>query len=229
MKYTMKDFIEKDIAVRLKKGNFESFLKACDNKGLLFRYGGRALHMLRYVKDAIEGSLDVALFFDKKRGVIDWNVASYCVKKGLLITDFEDVDLGEAVPSSPYRITIDCDGKTTTARMIINGKEIKSATARCNPADKFNFKVGATVAFNRLFSRDPKANDSDKFRIGDRVVCSYADDNHRIRNAHGKILLCGIGPNCCVEFDNKIGGHNADGREEYGHCWFVSVSRLRRE
>lgn len=81
MKYTMKDFIEKDIAVRLKKGNFESFLKACDNKGLLFRYGGRALHMLRYVKDAIEGSLDVALFFDKKSGVIDWNVASYCVKK----------------------------------------------------------------------------------------------------------------------------------------------------
>lgn len=229
MKYTMKDFIEKGIAVRLKKENVESFLKACDNKGLLFRYGSRPFYMSSYVKDAIDYPLDVALFFDKELGVIDFDDAFYCTKKGMIIVNFEDIDFEKDTTHSPYHIVIDCDGKTTTARMIINGKEIKSATARCNPADKFNFKVGAEVAFNRLFSREPKANDSDKFRIGDRVVCSYADDNHRIRNAHGKILLCGIGPNCCVEFDDKIGGHNADGREEYGHCWFVSVSRLRRE
>lgn len=37
MKYTMKDFIEKDIAVRLKKENLETFLKVCDKKGL---FGG---------------------------------------------------------------------------------------------------------------------------------------------------------------------------------------------
>lgn len=32
MKYTMKDFIEKPIAVRLKKENAESFLVACGKK-----------------------------------------------------------------------------------------------------------------------------------------------------------------------------------------------------
>lgn len=232
MKYTMKDFIEKPIAVRLKKENVEAFLKACDNKGLLFRYGGRAFYVSSYVKDAIEGSLDVALFFDKKRGVIDWNVASYFVKKGLLITDFEDIDLGEAAPSSPYHIDIDCDGKTTTARMIINGKEIKSATARCNPADKFNFKVGAEIAFNRLFTREPKANDSDKFRIGDRVVCDYVAGNPLVCNKHGKILKRNndFAPfNYAVEFDDDILGHDAGGRGQAGHCWNINEDKLRHE
>lgn len=32
MKYTMKDFVEKPIAVRLKKENAESFLVACGKK-----------------------------------------------------------------------------------------------------------------------------------------------------------------------------------------------------
>lgn len=229
MKYTMKDFIEKPIAVRLKKENAESFLVACSKNGISWRYGGSAICGIHIIADAVTRLIEPAVFFIRSENAINWDDVRYCVKKGLLIADFEDIDLGEAVPSSPYRITIDCDGKTTTAQMIINGKEVKCATARCNPADKFNFKVGAKVAFNRLFSREPKANDSDKFRIGDRVVCSYADDNPRIRNAHGKILPGRIGQSCCVEFDDKIGGRNAEGEGKYGHCWFVSASRLRHE
>ena len=50
-----------------------------------------------------------------------------------------------------YQIIIDCDGDTTTARMIINGKEVKTAQAKRNPADKFNWKLAADLAFVRLW------------------------------------------------------------------------------
>lgn len=220
MKYTMKDFVEKPIAVRLKKENAESFLVACGKKGISWHYGGSVICGIHIIADAVTRLIEPAVFFIRSENAVNWDDVRYCVKKGLLIVDFEDIDLGEAVPSSPYRITIDCDGKTTTARMIINGKEIKSATARYNPADKFNFKVGATVAFNRLFSREPKANDSDKFRIGDRVVCDYVVGNPLAYNKHGKILKRNdfVPFSYVVEFDDDIWGHDAEARGQAGHC-----------
>lgn len=43
----------------------------------------------------------------------------------------------------------------------------KKATARCHPDDKFDFEVGARLAFDRLM----KSNKSKReFKIGDRVV-----------------------------------------------------------
>lgn len=232
MKYTMKDFIEKPIAVRLKKENAESFLVTCDKNGISWHYGGSAIRGIHIIADAVTRLIEPAVFFIRSENAVNWDDVRYCVKKGLLIADFEDIDLGEAVPSSPYRITIDCDGKTTTVRMIINGKEIKSATARYNPADKFNFKFGATVAFNRLFSREPKANDYDKFRIGDRVVCDYVVSNPLVYNKHGKILKRNndFAPfNYAVEFDDDIWGHDAGGRGQAGHCWNINEDKLRRE
>lgn len=232
MKYTMKDFIEKPIAVRLKKENAESFLVECDKNGISWHYGGSAIRGIHIIADAVTRLIEPAVFFIRSENAVNWDDVRYCVKKGLLIADFEDIDLGEAVPSSPYRITIDCDGKTTTVRMIINGKEIKSATARCNPADKFNFKFGATVALNRLFSREPKANDYDKFRIGDRVVCDYVVSNPLVYNKHGKILKRNndFAPfNYAVEFDDDICGHDAGGRGQAGHCWSINEDKLRRE
>ena len=35
----------------------------------------------------------------------------------------------------------------------INGKTVKKTKARCNPLDKFNFKIGAELAFERMFSK----------------------------------------------------------------------------
>lgn len=52
-----------------------------------------------------------------------------------------------------YEIVIRSDGKITRAEMIINGKTVKKSKARCNPRDKFNFKIGADLAFNRMFSK----------------------------------------------------------------------------
>lgn len=50
-----------------------------------------------------------------------------------------------------YKIIITSDGDNTTAKMIINGREVKSATAKRNPQDKPNWHIGAKTAFDRLF------------------------------------------------------------------------------
>lgn len=52
-----------------------------------------------------------------------------------------------------YQILIESDGDTTTAKMNVNGKEVKSAKAKRNPDDKPNWRIGAEMAFGRLFSK----------------------------------------------------------------------------
>ena len=52
-------------------------------------------------------------------------------------------------------IVITSDGVTTTATRRI-GKAIQAtATAKCNPGDRFDFEEGARIAFERLCGRDP--------------------------------------------------------------------------
>ena len=51
------------------------------------------------------------------------------------------------------KIIITTDGKETFARFFEGGIVVKSATAKCNPEDKFNFETGAKLAFDRLFER----------------------------------------------------------------------------
>lgn len=52
-------------------------------------------------------------------------------------------------------IVITSDGVTTTATRRI-GKTIQAtATAKCNPGDRFDFDEGARIAFERLCGRDP--------------------------------------------------------------------------
>jgi len=55
-----------------------------------------------------------------------------------------------------FRIIIDCDGDTTTARMLVDGHTVKKTTAKRNPADKFNWRIGAQMAFNRLWEKKKK-------------------------------------------------------------------------
>ena len=73
-----------------------------------------------------------------------------------------------------YQIIIDCDGDTTAAKMIVNGKEVKTARAKRNPADKFNWKLAADLAFGRLWGEKKAAKPEKQtgvFKVGDRVVC----------------------------------------------------------
>ena len=61
------------------------------------------------------------------------------------------------------QILIDCDGNTT-ATMTINGREIKTAIAQRNPADKFNWRKGAELAFERLWNSPKKLGEKPEVR-----------------------------------------------------------------
>lgn len=48
------------------------------------------------------------------------------------------------------------DGNTTRATLIKDGREVKTAEARCSPSDTFDRGEGAKVAVNRLFAKKEK-------------------------------------------------------------------------
>ena len=53
-------------------------------------------------------------------------------------------------------IYITTDGKTTTAIKTLNGKVVKTSTAKCCPEDEFNFDKGAKLALERLNTEEPE-------------------------------------------------------------------------
>ena len=72
-----------------------------------------------------------------------------------------------------YTIVINCNGNdVTTAKMIINGKIVKETRAKRNPEDKFDFKIGSRIAFDRLFERVRKDEE-----IEDCVYCAHFEKN----------------------------------------------------
>ena len=57
------------------------------------------------------------------------------------------------------KIVITTDGAETLARLYDGKKVVKTATAKCSPADKFSFETGAKIAFERLIDyaeKEPK-------------------------------------------------------------------------
>lgn len=67
-------------------------------------------------------------------------------------------------------IVITSDGVTTTATRRI-GKTIQAtATAKCNPGDRFDFDEGARIAFERLCGRDPFPENPKAYN--GRMICA---------------------------------------------------------
>ena len=69
------------------------------------------------------------------------------------------------------KIVITTDGKTTTAKLFKGKKLIKTAEAKCNPANTFDFGIGARIALDRLSGREKVAEKKDNkpFVIGERI------------------------------------------------------------
>lgn len=74
----------------------------------------------------------------------------------------------ELVNEKKQKIVITTDGRITKARLYDNEKLVRQAVARCAPDDKFDFNVGAGLAFERLMGTSPTAAslDWDKFAHG---------------------------------------------------------------
>ena len=73
------------------------------------------------------------------------------------------------------KIVITTDGSTTTARQYDGKKVVKFASAQCHEDDAFDFKTGATIAFDRLMCREQKPDVTiqperkAKYKVGDRI------------------------------------------------------------
>lgn len=71
---------------------------------------------------------------------------------------WDDMIAGLVSPGRSSNIVeISFDGNTTRATLIKDGREVKTAEARCSPSDTFDRGEGAKVAVNRLFAKKEKA------------------------------------------------------------------------
>lgn len=70
---------------------------------------------------------------------------------------WDDMIAGLVSPGrSSLIVEISFDGNTTRATLIKDGREVKTAEARCSPSDTFDRGEGAKVAVNRLFTKKQK-------------------------------------------------------------------------
>lgn len=135
-KYTMDDFFAGRILVKAaSKKEMMELLKECEKRGIKWVSGHKATRWIPPV-------LAVEIFM----GMLVYN------RNHVAPIEYKDL-----IEPTRYQIIIDCDGDTTTAKMIINGKEVKAAKAKRNPADPFNWKLAASLAFNRLFGEKKPA------------------------------------------------------------------------
>lgn len=150
-RYSINDFFAGKVDIRCKNNKQAlSLLKECDKRGVVWNNNLKAtsiLHLMPVLEMDFFGNGRLT----QSNGHDERNVV-----------DFDQIDFCPCKPS--YQILIDCDGTTTTATMTINGREIKTAIDRRNPADKFDWKKGAELAFERLWKSQKKAEKKPEVR-----------------------------------------------------------------
>lgn len=72
----------------------------------------------------------------------------------------------------PCTVELRFDGMITTATLKRDGRDVKTAEARCNPEDTYSRAEGARVAVERLFEKKRKEDKpkESKPKIGDKFV-----------------------------------------------------------
>ena len=86
---------------------------------------------------------------------------------------YEDMIAGLAEPErEPCTVELRFDGMITTATLKRDGRDVKTAEARCNPKDTYSRAEGARVAVERLFEKKRKEDKPEKYtpKVGDRFL-----------------------------------------------------------
>ena len=182
-KYSINDFFAGKVDIRCKNDKQKmAVLNECDRRGVAWNDDEKATYHIP--KDSV---LEIDFYMNGKLTQSNGHA-------GRNVVDFDQIDFDPHEPS--YQILIDCDGTTTTATMTINGREIKTAIARRNPADKFDWKKGAALAFDRLWDGKKKAEKKPEVREvkryanpGEYIKIVDAESNTRENYHNGDILL----------------------------------------
>lgn len=213
-KYTVNDFLAGKVAVKcVTNVQKETLLKACKEHGVLWADGSHA--------DEYFPVLDILAINPHENRLGQTDGPGFA----------EDVVYFHELSFLPCRmIVITSDGDTTTAKMLVNGKEVKTATAKRNPADKANWHIGAQTAFDRLWKKQEKPEEKKDgvFKVGDRVVIDVLDP--KANGKHGMIVAFDNVRNWfCVELDEHVYNHNCDGKTKAGHGCYVFMKHLTHE
>lgn len=164
--YTMKDFIDGKFAVKVNRKNCKDFLELCAKHRLRWASGEKA-NEFTIDFDIFERGI-VIIHEERPNGMrLAYVVPSFAGDE-VPIIDYKDFVDEKAL--NCYQIMIDCDGTNTTATMTINGREIKTAIARRNPADKFDWRKGAALAFERLWNSPRKPEKKPEVRAVQRYA-----------------------------------------------------------
>nr|DAD80677.1 MAG TPA: hypothetical protein [Siphoviridae sp. ctS1E53] len=150
-KYSINDFFAGNVDIRCKNNKQAlSLLKECDKRGVVWDNNLKATSILNLMP-----VLEMDFFgngrLTQSNGHAERNVV-----------DFDQIDFCPCKTS--YQILIDCDGTTTTATMTRNGREVKTAIARRNQEDKFDWRKGAELAFERLWNSPKKLGEKPEVR-----------------------------------------------------------------
>ena len=149
-KYSINDFFAGKVDIRCKNAEQKmAVLKECDKRGVVWNDDEKATYHIPECS-----VLEIGFYMNGKltqsNGHYDRNVV-----------DFDKINFQKC---KHYRIVIDCDGDMTRAIMTIDGKEIKGAIARRNPADKFDWRKGSALAFERLWNSPKKLGEKPEVR-----------------------------------------------------------------
>ena len=140
---------------------------------------------------------------DLPRKVSHWNFAESWIS-------------GLAEPErKPYTVELRFDGMITTATLKRDGRDVKTAEARCNPKDTYSRAEGARVAVERLFEKKRKEDKpkgskpkedkpkGSKPKVGDKFVIVGDLNGHEFPT--GEIVtLCAFYEGCSL-YMNRYG------------------------
>ena len=152
-KLTMQDFIHKKIAVTFDSLEQEKeFLKLCAANGLKWSNNLRADEYASSKYGFAEDGEAIAY-----HDALTHCHRTYYKSIGYTLVPasafFAD-DESKEKPITKYKVIIECvDGKTTTAWLFADGKEVKYKMCRCHYTDKFRLSTGVKIAVERLFAK----------------------------------------------------------------------------
>lgn len=175
--YTMQDFIEKKIVVKItSRDDMHDFLQMCENKGLKWRDGKKATAMFN---KGMPKQVFITCGFDLNSNALTYSGNDTIYRMVNRIT----------VPFSAFKSEMP---EETIGVIKRKGDKIqihigdKHGSARCSPRDKFDLYTGCRLALDRAFGKEQEeTKPKNVFELGKRYRVSV---DAWVKNNPGRII-----------------------------------------